>query len=81
MIPKTSKNHHKFVRCFIDQAIFFKHTSNSGLAIVVVYINDCMIAATSIAMITKFKLGMKRYIGSCIDCWVLSVEKYACILH
>ena len=46
-----------------------------------VYINDCMIAATSIAMITKFKLGMKKYIGSCIDCWVLSVEKYASILH
>ena len=43
-----------FVHCDVDQAVFFKH-ANPDLTIIIVHVDDCMIAATSLALITDFK--------------------------
>jgi len=43
-----------FVRCDVDQAVFFKH-ADPDLTIIIVHVDDCTIAATSLALITDFK--------------------------
>ena len=59
-LVKIVVGHLKFTHCDVNQAIFFKHTSDGGLIIVVVHVDDCIIVATLIIMITKFKSNMKK---------------------
>ena len=59
-LVKIVVGHLKFTHCDANQAIFFKHTSDGGLIIVVFHVDDCMIVATLIMMITKFKSNMKK---------------------
>ena len=52
----------RFTRCDVDQAVFFKRTPDGDLIIIVIHIDDCMIVATSIAMIHEFKSDMKKHV-------------------
>lgn len=54
--------HLKFTQCDVDQAVFFKCTTDGGPIIIVVHVDDCTITATSIAMISEFKSNMKKYV-------------------
>ena len=44
-----------FKRCDVDQAMFYRR-KGSMLIIVLVHIDDCTIAGTSIALILRFKI-------------------------
>ena len=61
-LVKIVIGHLKFTRCDVDQAVFFKHTTDGGLIIVVVHVDNCTITATSIAMVSEFKSNMKKYV-------------------
>ncbi len=50
-----------FMRCDVDQAVFFRR-KGSSLIIVVVHVDDCTIAATSVKLITKFKRRIAEYV-------------------
>jgi len=43
-----------FAQCDVDQAVFFSR-SGSELVVIVVHVDDCTIAASSINAITKLK--------------------------
>jgi len=50
-----------FVRCDVDQAIFFRREGDS-LIIVLVHVEDCTIAATSQPLIIRFKIEIARHV-------------------
>src|SRR5882762_9673082 len=50
-----------FIRCDVDQAVFFKRKGDD-LTIVVVHVDDCTIAATTIALVIEFKTALRKHI-------------------
>jgi len=53
--------HLVFQRCNTDQTVFFHHQGRA-IIIVLIHINDCTIAATSIVLITDFKVQIARHV-------------------
>ena len=53
--------HLGFHQCDVDQAIFFGHEGHAVI-IVLVHVNDCMIAATSIVLIADFKVQIAKHV-------------------
>src|SRR5713226_10774610 len=65
-----------FHHCNVNQAVFFKRLCDQ-LTIVAVHVDDCTIAASSKALIDKFKSNLKK----CIEVtdlgelhWLLGIE-------
>ncbi|THH14812.1 hypothetical protein EW146_g5573 [Bondarzewia mesenterica] len=50
-----------FARCQVDQAVFHKH-KDEELTIVVVHVDDCTIAATTISLIDDFKARLREHV-------------------
>jgi transposase InsO family protein len=50
-----------FIRCDVDQAVFFKR-ADSDLTIVVVHVDDCTVAATSLRLIDDFKARLRAHV-------------------
>jgi len=53
--------HLGFQQCDDDQAVFFHH-QGQAIIIVLIHVNDCTIAATSIVLITDFKVQITRHV-------------------
>jgi len=53
--------HPGFAHCDVNQAIFFRHEGRA-IIIVLVHVDDCTIAATSITLITDFKAWISEYV-------------------
>jgi len=53
--------HLGFQQCNVDQAVFF-HRQGQAIIIVLVHVDDCTIAATSIVLITDFKVQIARHV-------------------
>ncbi|KAF5378500.1 hypothetical protein D9615_007118 [Tricholomella constricta] len=50
-----------FSRCEVDTSVFYRRT-RSGLIIVLVHVDDCTIAATTIALIMEFKVLIAEHV-------------------
>jgi Reverse transcriptase (RNA-dependent DNA polymerase) len=50
-----------FTQCEVDQAVFFK-TGKSSKAIIVVHVDDCSIAATSLAIMGELKTRIGKFV-------------------
>jgi Reverse transcriptase (RNA-dependent DNA polymerase) len=50
-----------FLRCDVDQAVFFKKRGES-LTVVAVHVDDCTIAASSMALIDQFKADLRKHV-------------------
>ena len=50
-----------FTRCQVDQAVFYRRV-DTELTIVVVHVDDCTIAASSIALIVTFKSELQKHV-------------------
>jgi hypothetical protein len=50
-----------FSRCDVDQAVFFRHT-NDATIIVLVHVDDCTIAATTQVLVKHFKAGISKHV-------------------
>ena len=65
-----------FKRCDVDQAVFYRR-KGSTLIIVLVHVDDCMIAGTSIALILRFKIEIAKFVAI-TDLgelhWILGIE-------
>jgi len=68
--------HLGFAHCDIDQAVFFQH-EGQAIIIVLVHVDDCTIAVTSITLIADFKAQISEYVDI-TDLgelhWLLSIE-------
>jgi hypothetical protein len=67
-----------FVRCEVDQAVFYRRDEGKGILIVVlVHVDDCSIVASSQALIDHFKHMIKRRV-EITDLgklhWILGIE-------
>jgi len=51
-----------FTQCSVDQAIYFRRRTPGELVIVVVHVDDCTIAATSLKEINEFKCDIRKYV-------------------
>jgi hypothetical protein len=51
-----------FTRCEVDQAVFFKRDENEKLSVVVVHVDDCTIAASSLELVEDLKTRMKEHV-------------------
>jgi hypothetical protein len=51
----------RFSRCDVDQAVFFRRTSNAA-AIILVHVDDCTIAASSQALVVNFKEEISKHV-------------------
>ena len=51
-----------FTQCSVDQAVYFRCRKPSELVIVVVHIDNCTIAATSLNEIDEFKHDIKKHV-------------------
>ena len=51
-----------FSRCDVDMAVFYRHGDKGELAIVLVHVDDCTIAATSTRLISEFKTGVAKQV-------------------
>jgi len=79
--------HLGFARCDVDQAIFFRH-EGQAIIIVLVHVDDCTIAVTSITLITDFKAWILEYVDI-TDLgklhWLLGIEikhnREHCTIH
>jgi hypothetical protein len=65
-----------FLRCEVDQAVFFRR-GKEKLIIVLVHVDDCSIVATSLSLVTGFKTEIAKHVditdlGSLH--WILGVE-------
>jgi hypothetical protein len=49
-------------RCDVDQAVFFRHGKDGDIVVVVVHVDDCTIAASSLGLLQKFKTEIQRYV-------------------
>ena len=47
--------------CGINQAVFFWHRKGEDIVVVVVHVDDCMIAASSLGLLQKFKEEIQKY--------------------
>ena len=65
-----------FKRCDVDQAVFYRR-KGSTLIIVLVHVDDCTIAGTSIALILRFKIEIAKFVAI-TDLgelhWILGIE-------
>ena len=65
-----------FKRCDIDQAVFYRK-QGTALIIVLVHVDDCTIAGTSITLILRFKIEIAKYV-TITDLgelhWILGIE-------
>ena len=65
-----------FKRCDVDQAVFYRR-KGSTLIIVLVHVDDCTIAGTSIALILRFKIKIAKFVAI-TDLgelhWILGIE-------
>jgi hypothetical protein len=54
----------EFVRSDVDQAVFYRHGGDNGHAtiIVVVHVDDCTIAASTLSLIVAFKRQISQYV-------------------
>ena len=63
-------------RCDVDQAVFYRR-KGSTLIIVLVHVDDCTIAGTSIALILRFKIEIAKFVAI-TDLgelhWILGIE-------
>ena len=50
-----------FTRCDVDQAVFFKR-SGAELTVIVVHVDDCTIAATTIELVVKLKSRLREHV-------------------
>jgi len=67
-----------FVRCEVDQAVFYRRDEGKGILIIVmVHVDDCSIVASSLPLIDHFKRMIKRQV-EITDLgelhWILGVE-------
>jgi len=53
--------HLGFLCCDVDQAIFFQY-EGWAIIIVLVHVDDCTIAATSITLIANFKVQISEHV-------------------
>jgi len=53
--------HLGFLRCGVDQAVFFRR-ERWAVIMVLVHVDDCMIAVTSITLITDFKAWISEHV-------------------
>ena len=53
--------HFDFSHCDVDQAVFF-WCEGWAIIIVLVHVDDCMIAATSITLIVDFKARISEHV-------------------
>ena len=51
----------RFKQCTVDQAVFVKHSSKT-LIIIIVHVDDCTIAASSLALIVAFRVELSKHI-------------------
>ena len=51
-----------FSCCDVDMAVFYRHGDKGELAIVLVHVDDCTIAATSTQLISEFKTGVAKQV-------------------
>ena len=76
-----------FKRCDVDQAVFYRR-KGSTLIIVLVHVDDCTIAGTSISLILRFKIEIAKYV-TITDLgelhWILGIEvkrvRERCTIH
>jgi hypothetical protein len=65
-----------FKRCEVDQAVFYRR-KGSALIIVLVHVDDCTIAGTSISLILRFKIEIAKFV-TITDLgelhWILGIE-------
>ena len=65
-----------FKRCDVDQAVFYRR-KGSTLIIVLVHVDDCTIAGTSITLVLRFKIEIAKFV-SITDLgelhWILGIE-------
>jgi hypothetical protein len=65
-----------FLQCEVDQAVFYRR-KGTGLIIVLVHVDDCTIAATSMLLIENFKKAMAKHV-EISDLgelhWILGIE-------
>ena len=56
--------HLAFVRSDVDQAVFYRHGGHNGHAsiIVVVHVDDCTIAASSLSLVVAFKREIAQHV-------------------
>ena len=52
----------KFTRCEVDQAVFFKREDDGKLSVVAVHVDDCTIAASSLALVEDLKRRMSEHV-------------------
>ena len=79
--------HLGFARCDVDQAIFFQGKGRA-IIIILVHVDDCIIVATSITLITNFKAWILEYVDI-TDLgelhWLLGIKikcnQERCIIH
>lgn len=50
-----------FVRCEVDQSVFFK-ASDTGLSVILVHVDDCTIVAKTLALVDSVKGGVKEHV-------------------
>ena len=63
-----------FTRCKVDQAVFFKLESNNKLMIVVVHVDDCMIAGSSLALVMDLKKWVAEHVEVMLQFNLMRVE-------
>ncbi|KAF8650939.1 hypothetical protein AX14_008525 [Amanita brunnescens Koide BX004] len=51
-----------FSQCDVDMAVFYRHGDEGALAIVLVHVDDCTIAATSTRLISEIKAGVAKQV-------------------
>ncbi|PPQ85111.1 hypothetical protein CVT26_005400 [Gymnopilus dilepis] len=65
-----------FKRCEVDQAVFYRKKEGK-LMIVLVHVDDCMLVATALPLITHFKIAIAKHVGI-TDLgelhWILGIE-------
>ncbi|PPQ83602.1 hypothetical protein CVT26_001384 [Gymnopilus dilepis] len=65
-----------FKRCEVDQAVFYRKREGM-LMIVLVHVDDCTLVATTLPLITKFKIAIAKHVGI-TDLgelhWILGIE-------
>ena len=84
--PASSRWYQKLVQIFVehmgfsqaqvDQAVFYRHDAK-GIIIVVVHVDDCTIAASTLVLIVEFKSDLAKYV-TVTDLgeahWLLGIE-------
>lgn len=66
-----------FTQCKVDQAIFFKRETNGDLMIMVIHVDDCMIAGSMLALVADVKKQMSEHVkitNSGELHWLLGIE-------